>query len=697
MRTILCTLFLILLCGNNFSQADTAYIEEKWQIFNDPKKHDTVRVRAVEDIAWEYIYTDLDSALKYAQIETEFAKKIPDPRWLAYAHNTLGIVYSDQGNIPQAIQLYLKSLRIHEKAKSESDILAVKNNLGYAYIQTADYKNAEKHLKDAMEIGEKLGDPQRKAEAYINYAGLLRETDHEEKAIEYYKKALEIAKEIGHDYMRSVLETNIAATYDIMGADSGVLEMYEDALKTANEVGDFQSVGTIYNNLGIFHNKKANYSKGLSWCRKAKQITSAYKSHSAYFFTCSCLTDAFAGLGRYDSAYHYLLLTEDLEDSLLNKENIVEVTKMEMNFDFEKQKLADSLENVRITEMRELQHQAEIQKEEKQKLILFGSLGIVILIGAFIFYRLRESNKQKTIIEEQKLAVDEAYDQLEEKNNEILDSITYAKRIQAAILPPLRVIKTHLKDSFVLYKPKDVVAGDFYWLETAEGAPGSDGTTQEESTVLFAAADCTGHGVPGAMVSVICNNALNRSVREHFITDPGEILNKTRQLVLQEFEKSDDEVKDGMDIALCRLNGTKVQYSGAHNPLWIIRPLANQDENAKHHFPPEAKVERFKNYLFVELKADKQPIGDYPNPKPYTTHSLELKKGDSIYIFTDGFLDQFGGEKGKKFKASNFKKLLISVQSQSMEAQKEYLNSTFEKWKGNLEQLDDVCVIGVRI
>ncbi|MCB9224959.1 MAG: SpoIIE family protein phosphatase [Crocinitomicaceae bacterium] len=263
---------------------------------------------------------------------------------------------------------------------------------------------------------------------------------------------------------------------------------------------------------------------------------------------------------------------------------------------------------------------------------------------------------------------------IEEAHKEITDSITYAKRIQSAILPPQKIVKEYLTKSFILYKPKDIVAGDFYWLE------------QKDGKILFAAADCTGHGVPGAMVSVICNNGLNRSVREHGITDPGKILDKTRKIVIQEFEKSEEEVKDGMDIALCSLERhpepvegqakASLKYAGAHNPLWIIRNGG-------------AEIE--------EIKADKQPIGRFAEAKPFTSHRIELNPGDTFYIFSDGFADQFGGEKGKKFKASNFKELLLSVQNESMDRQKELIDEAFEKWRGNLEQLDDVCVIGVRV
>ena len=256
----------------------------------------------------------------------------------------------------------------------------------------------------------------------------------------------------------------------------------------------------------------------------------------------------------------------------------------------------------------------------------------------------------------------EAQAKMEEQHKEITDSINYAKRIQSAILPPKKIVKEYLQDSFILYKPKDVVAGDFYWMEHSDGK------------VFFAAADCTGHGVPGAMVSVVCNNALNRSVREYGMITPGNILDKTKELVIKEFEKSEDEVKDGMDIALCCLEGNKITYSGAHNPLWIVR---------------DQKI--------IEIKADKQPIGKFKFEKPFTTHEIDLIRGDSLYIFSDGYPDQFGGEKGKKFKTGNLKKLLLSIQNHPMEKQRDLLNDEFEKWRGSLEQIDDVCIIGVRI
>jgi len=296
------------------------------------------------------------------------------------------------------------------------------------------------------------------------------------------------------------------------------------------------------------------------------------------------------------------------------------------------------------------------------KIAGLSALLVIMILGVIIFWNRslkREIQKRK-----------KAEEQLKASNKDITDSINYALHIQSAILPPAKLVGELLNDSFILYKPKDIVAGDFYWLEVVG------------NQCLFAAADCTGHGVPGAMVSVVCHNALNRSVREFQLTEPGKILDKVRELVIETFENSDHEVKDGMDIALCSITlapaqGSErahLQYAGAYNPLWIIR-----------------------NGEVLETKAHPQPIGICDDPRSYTTNSFDLDKGDALYIFSDGYADQFGGQRGKKLKAKAFKELLVSMHDTPMEEQKLMIDEAFENWKGELEQIDDVCVIGVKI
>lgn len=274
--------------------------------------------------------------------------------------------------------------------------------------------------------------------------------------------------------------------------------------------------------------------------------------------------------------------------------------------------------------------------------------------------------KRTVQLEERNNLVEEQKHKIEEKHKKITDSIRYAKRIQQAVLPPLDAMQNTLKDSFVFYRPKDVVAGDFFWLET------------HKDKIFFAAADCTGHGVPGAMVSVICAHALSKALLEEDITETGKLLDRTREIVISRFAKSKEEVKDGMDISLCAIDFAKMslQWSGANNPLWIIRKDASEIE---------------------VIKGDRQPVGVCLKNNPFTTHDLKLQPGDTLYLFSDGYPDQFGGEKEKRYNTRQLKEKLLSIKGHTLKEQKLLLEEEFDKWRGDLEQIDDVCLIGVRI
>ncbi|MBK7129976.1 MAG: SpoIIE family protein phosphatase [Crocinitomicaceae bacterium] len=316
---------------------------------------------------------------------------------------------------------------------------------------------------------------------------------------------------------------------------------------------------------------------------------------------------------------------------------------------------------------------AFIVKDEVKNTIRYIFIGIVFTIIFFEVYYFKKINYKYQGILAEKNA------EIEHKKKEIIDSITYAKRIQEAILLPPDLVKNHLSDSFILFKPKDIVAGDFYWVTELMSEKKSE-QKKSEKIIIAAVADCTGHGVPGAMVSVVCHNALNAAVGEYHLTEPAAILDKTRELVTAQFSKSSTDVKDGMDISLITIKNIDekifVQYAGANNPLWYI--------------PKKSRI-------LEEIKSDKQPVGKSAVSKPFTSHSLTLEKGDLIYIFSDGFADQFGGVRGKKYKYQPLKELLEKNQSLAMAAQQQSIEIEFENWKRDLEQVDDVCILGIRL
>lgn len=737
--------FIILFCTSNVTNAQTN-LDSLWQVWEDESQPDSVRMLSINTYSWYgYLFTQPDSAHYFSQLGYDFgketheekgmvkslyiqgisfylrgeydaaidtytkcleqSKKINYKTGVAQSYNgigniyqntgqytkaiecyenslenyesmndltgiasvlgNLGIVYKIQGNYALGIEYYNKSLKIHEETGNLQGASSSLNNIAIIYHNQKDFDIALKYYNRSLELDRTAQDKHGEALTLSNIASVYYDLKDYEKAKKYNNKSLTIKKEMNDKSGMSLALFNLGQIYSKLGDFDTAMKFFNDCLAIRVEIDNKQGISAVLIEIGIIEFKKNNYTSSYNNNIKALKISQDIGAIEEIRDASFNLYKVCKILNKKEMALDSYELYISMKDSIENEENQKEIIRLEFKVNYEKQAAADSIktaESKKVSDAQLAYTNAELDKERTQKYALYGGLILLMFFGVFIYNRFKITQNQKEIIEDQKKSVDEAFNILEEKNTEILDSIKYAKRIQSAILPPDKLVKTYLKNSFILYKPKDIVAGDFYWLE------------KKEDKILFAAADCTGHGVPGAMISVVCNNGLNRSVREYNLTDPGEILDKTREIVTQEFEKSDEEVRDGMDIALCSIDKNTLQYAGAHNPLWIIR-----------------------NGELIEIKANKQPIGKYPNEKPYTTHTVELVTGDTIYIFSDGYADQFGGEKNKKFKTKEFKSLLLKINIKSMAEQKQSINKTFEDWKGDLEQLDDVCVIGVRI
>jgi ligand-binding sensor domain-containing protein/serine phosphatase RsbU (regulator of sigma subunit) len=294
-----------------------------------------------------------------------------------------------------------------------------------------------------------------------------------------------------------------------------------------------------------------------------------------------------------------------------------------------------------------------------------------------LLHQKEEAEIQKAIVEQKNEQIAHQHNQLAENHKAVSDSINYAQRLQLAILPSKKVLHDELKNVFILYRPKEVVSGDFYWME--KGLDQEDGS----NIVYFAVADCTGHGVPGALVSVVCCNALNRVVKEFQITNTGEILDKVNKLVIETFDKSGMDIHEGMDIALCAINWNNktIEYSGARIPLNIIS--SNKDSSKIKH---------------VIVEATPKSIGKWKKEaKPFVTKTIQLHSGDYLFMSTDGLHDQFGGPKGEKFSAKQLQQLIINNLDKPLEEQKDIIENAFQEWKTGWDQVDDICVMGIKI
>ena len=716
MKHILIKIFLIIiildLVNSNIQPCFSQTISKKQQykidslsaIINNPNSHDTSLAVAYVNLS-EIIYlTNPDTMLPLCNKTRAIAERVlaNNPplsikqsllKSLGLALNNIGYVYSYQGNITKALRYYNKSLKIREEIGDKRGIAESLNNIGNIYDNQGDISQALGYYYKSLKIQKEIGDKEGIANSLNNFGSIYYNQGDISQALGYYHKSLKIREEIGDKSGIALSLNNIGSIYDNQGDISQALGYYHKSLKIQEEIGDKRDIAISLSNIGRIYYKQGKLIKAKKYALRSMNIVKEIGYPKNIKISAKLLSQIYEKENKGMQALGMYKLYITMRDSIINEANDKAIAKQEAKYEYEKQKVIDDAAH----DKKILLEQEEKAKYQIINYAIGGGLLLITLFLFFVFNRLRITSKQKKEIEEQKGIVEKAHFKLEEKNTEITDSITYAKRIQSAILPPDNLLKEHLPDSFILYKPKDIVAGDFYWLEAST----SLSPTTNKNLILFAVADCTGHGVPGAMVSVICNNGLNRSVREYGISNPAKILNKTREIVIQEFEKSEEEIKDGMDIALCTLEGNKLSYSGANNPLWIIRKgeikETKVDLSAGTSTKKHITYHQEHDLSLIEVKADKQPIGKFFAETSFTTHTIYLQKGDSIYIFSDGYVDQFGGEKGKKFKPKAFRELLLSIQKETMDKQKLLLDIAFEKWRGNIEQVDDVCVLGIRI
>lgn len=538
----------------------------------------------------------------------EIQDKLDNPTMKANVLGNIGLVYMHQRRTQKAIKFHKEALKIRKAENDLHGISASLNNLAILYTRQEKFAQAISYYKECIRIDKKLGDKNGLGDDYNNIGIAYMDLKQDKKAEEYFNKALKIRIESNNIRGISETYTNIGTMLYQNGDNDEARRYFHMAIPFAQQIHDKESLRYCYKML--YQNEEAD-------------------------------ADSLA-------AYNYFKLFILYTDSIDNSEIARKQTELELNYAFNKEKEVDRLK--------------QEEKDRQQQLILYSvSAGLVLIFGfsLLLFRKWKQTQRQREEIAEKNLLV-------QRKNDEILGSITYAKRIQTAILPSEETLQSAFPNHFVLYLPKDIVSGDFYWLD------------HSQNRVFFAVADCTGHGVPGALMSVICHNALIRAVHEFGLVSPAEILQQTRTIVQKELSKSEHAVADGMDVSLCCFEeGTlNLKWAGANNPLWIYRHERNEIE---------------------EIKGDKQPIGHHRDNKPFNEYAIELAPDDRIFLFSDGYADQFGGEQGKKIMSKRLKSILLENSRQSLDDQKTALGDAFSKWKGELEQIDDVCVVGIQL
>lgn len=570
--------------------------------------------------------------------------------------------------LPYAIKYFFKSLDLDELNKDTVRMAKVNLQIGVVYFQQKNYISALKYFRTSSELYKHTILRLKQSQCNYLLGVVYRDLKKYDSAEIYFIKGINLKFELrnknGFEDSSGIKESfmeiaNMFITQRL--PDSALAYLNKSTLFSSHLDYDYSFLTRKYNIEGHIYLLKNKPELALQSAKLAVkdallnngEPTALSEAYKIYFLS------AYA-MNNYKEAYEFQNKYLYLRDSLFSAENSASLAKEESYHDIGKKQNEISL------------------LEEKNKLhsrlmySLTGGIISLIIISLLLFNRNRIRKRANIAITEQKEIV-------EKKNREITQSINYAKRIQTAILPPQKMVKEFLPDSFIFYQPKDIVAGDFYWMEQVQLADELISQSANQ-LILFAACDCTGHGVPGAMVSVVCHNALNRAVREFGLVQPAAILDKTAELVIENFAKSEEEIKDGMDISLCYFDAktNTLQWAGANNPLWVVK------QNDKQQI--------------VETIADKQPIGQDQYNHPFTNHTFTIDKGDTIYLFTDGFSDQFGGPTGqKKLTRRRFKELIISLQHLSMEAQGKELEKFITDYRNREEQIDDILVMGIRV
>ncbi|MCG8575354.1 MAG: SpoIIE family protein phosphatase [Flavobacteriales bacterium] len=591
-----------------------------------------------------------------------------------------GIGYAYANNAPRAIETFKSSVEISQYTEGASlnEIQAL-SNIANMYISIQDTNQALYYFDLALLPAKELGEVDQLNLINIQIAQLLIEKgqmNYANAKINAVKKQLtDSSSESTLSYYHLTRSEYFSAKGEYQQAKNEAelaLAIYEPIEDFIGIISSNAYVGQEYLHLG-------NTNKAIEHCQEAYDVATTNNLVLWKELPCECLYEAYQSKGNYRLALNFHKELSEVRAQKRNDEKVRRITTIELEADFRETRFKDSVNTAQIQKAYTKQQQYRIDQERSRSIILFIGLGSVGVLALLLFIGLRSKKKDNKLIREQKNAV-------EQKQREILDSISYAKRLQNAILPSQKAMNELFSSHFVYYAPKDVVSGDFYWCEQLD-----------DDKILFGTADCTGHGVPAALVSVVCSNAITRSIREFQLEKPSDILDNVSRLVEKSFGASDLEVKDGMDIGLClydKSNGT-LQFAGANNPLWIIRKneLIDNEHFGKEQLTPSPAYD----HTLIEFKGDRQPIGRYPDKKPFQNVEIQLQKDDLIYLFSDGIADQFGGNKGKKFKYIAFKKTLMECAQQTTDRQKQHLHKVITNWQGNLEQTDDICVLGVKL
>lgn len=646
----------------------------------------------------KYLNGDYNVAEEYYNMAVEIHNELNNEPGLAKVYRNFGNLFLKQGDYPLSIEYYQKSLEISEKLNDLRSASRCYNNIGYIYTETQRYAWAIDYLKNSLQIKERIGDQRGVATALNNIGNVYLEKKEYDTALIYFSKSLTIRREVKAIRHEAISLQNIGRVYFAQKKYDIAEEFLQNALRIYKMVEESEKIGNIYTELASLKIEENKFNEAIKFADSSLIIALDLRALPMQRDCYKLLAESYENKRNHSKAFGFL------RQYTMVKDSISEQVAQKLIVSYTRYKIGKKEKEI---EAQKLKIETQDAQARNQQMKMYFSLSalLVMIILAIVFYRnfkqkIKANNLlrgQKKEIEDQKEEIEKQRDLVVEQNRivleqkkEITDSIIYAKNIQRAVMPSEEFLKDLLPEHFLMFRPKDIVSGDFYWIKKIK------------NFIVIAVADCTGHGVPGAFMSMLGSLFLNETVTSRSLDDAGQILDRMREKIKKSLHQSgkEGEAKDGMDISFFIIDSEtfEIQFSGAFNPLYIIRDNdkiddvgALEDIGFSIYQPAEFKA------TVIEIKGDRQPISIYMAEKDFTNHTLQLIEGDRIYSFSDGYPDQFGGEKGKKLKARNFKNLLLTCKNWPMKEQEEFMQNSFDEWKGEIGQIDDVILMGLKI
>jgi serine phosphatase RsbU (regulator of sigma subunit) len=607
-----------------------------------------------------YNVDDYETARFYYTRSLEVARLTLDKKIIADQLTSLGDMYRLQDLNTTALSLLFQAMYLYKDVDAKSELAHVLGLIGDLERCIDQHDDALNYLNQGLEIAIKNNFLKEQTFCYSSMGGTYQLMGEYDKAYASYGKGLAIATKL-KDTMR-IIDFHYSIGDLLVDKEEldEAISYLEKGIALCMLDNDRYYLAFCHMGMSRAYLKKRDYDRSVKEGLIAFTIGDELKAYGFSSEASEVLFQAYAQKKDFKNAYKYLKIVKDNADSTMSSAKIKQQAKLEINFKNSYQEKQDSLLRFTQQKQKDMEHESELKEQKIFAAVGIAGLLIALVIVFMVFRSYKKEKRSSSIINKQKLIVDT-------KNKEILDSINYAKKIQQAIIPTHNELKNVFSESFVLLLPKDIVSGDFYWVaKTGQQA-------------FFAVADCTGHGVPGGFMSMLGTALLNEIINEKNIYEPADILDMLKLKIIMALRQSDNinENKDGMDIALIRinLNTQELTFAGAYNSLYLLR-----------------------NRKLQEFKGDKFPIGFADTSgQQFSQHKFRLEEKDMLYMFTDGFPDQFGGPQGKKFKYKRLEELLMQIGPRPMNEQREALTEALESWKGDLEQVDDICIAGMRI